>query len=116
MPTGKIQIGRLDKRVLIQSFVPGTINEYGEDTPGTWSDIATVWAEVSYKSPQEKYEADQKVAYANVEITIRYRAGLKETDRIVYNGEIYGIIGFEYPARKSKILIRAYKRDNENFK
>ncbi len=65
-----MNIGRLDKRVTIQS---GTTMKdvYGQPLE-TWSDIATVWASIQYIGGREKLRSGVVDANLDVTVAVRY--------------------------------------------
>lgn len=83
--------GRLDRRITIQRATVAP-DEYG--TPiETWQDWACINAHIAYPttgSGEQQYDAVH-LATTNVVFTIRYRPGLLQTDRIVYDGNNYDI-------------------------
>lgn len=80
---------RLNRRVLIQSQVPGQ-DEYGQPLL-TWQDVATVWAAVEDLTGREFVNAGGTQNAVTTKITIRYRAGVVAQMRAVYNDEPYNI-------------------------
>lgn len=103
------RIGKLDKRIQIQDYTVSK-NDSGEDVL-SWSTLATVWAGVEYKSGNEDFEADQKVATSQVIFTIRYTT-IKSNYRILYDADYYDILNIEGDERTRYLKIKAKKRNN----
>lgn len=79
----------LDKRILIEglSLVP---NDTGGQVK-TWDTVATVWARIKTKLKREINFAQRIEPRKVFEITIRYRAGLSESMRVVFENRIFQI-------------------------
>lgn len=82
-----MNIGRLDKRVTIQSRT--TVKDVYGQPLDTWSDIATVWASIEYIGGREKPRSGVVDASLDVTVAVRYYEQLtppKDSDgwRIVY--------------------------------
>lgn len=86
-----VAAGDLRHRVLIQQQVT-TRDEDGVQTT-SWVDVATVWASVEPLSAREFIQSGQTQAAVTARITIRYRAGLLPTMRLVHRGQTYNIAG-----------------------
>lgn len=85
-----IAAGRLDRRITIQSR---TVMQDGFGAEiASWSDEATVWAEVKPLRGSERWAAMEVAADLPTRFTIRYRAEPSTVDnRIAYKGRIYDI-------------------------
>ncbi len=83
---------RLRHAVRIEA--PGNvINAYGEQVPG-WTTFAdNVRASVEPVSARERMAAGANAPAQDARIVMRYRAGVTEQMRIVYNGTYYAING-----------------------
>lgn len=84
-----MKAGALDRRITIQNRVE-TQNSFGE-AEITYEDMTSVWAEVRPLTGREYFSAAQYVPEAKLKIRIRYRAGITEKQRIIYQGETYDI-------------------------
>lgn len=102
------QIGRLDRKVTFQR--KDTVrNRANEPEETGWINYAVdVWAKVDEKSGDEEYQDDKLIAYTRAEFTIRYRLGLKEGMRILFNNRIYGITAILFDDRKRYMTITGY--------
>lgn len=83
--------GRLDRRITIQR---ATTAADAHGTPiETWTDLVCTNAHLAYPatgSGEAQYDAVH-LATTNAIFTIRYRTGILQTDRILYNEQYYDI-------------------------
>lgn len=87
-----MQAGRLRHRVLLQRAVSTQSPITG--APITqWVDVAIVRAEVVAASAREFISAMATQSEVTTRITIRYRQGISNRDRILFRGKIYNIEG-----------------------
>lgn len=86
-----IGAGDLRHRVLIQQQVTTRDDDGVSHT--TWVDVAAVWASVEPLSAREFIQSGQTQAAVTARITIRYRAGLQASMRILHRGQVYNIAG-----------------------
>src|SRR5437870_12502846 len=93
MLSSRITIGDLDCRVDIQSPVV-TTGSANSDIIDSWSDYATnVPAKVWDNRGYEVVEADRITHIQTTTITVRYDSGLRLTQRILFGGFAYRILG-----------------------
>lgn len=106
-----LKAGELNRRVTIQRLVI-TTNETNEDVPG-WIPVATVWAkfEPRTKGSGDEFAADQRSSRQIAFFTVRYRAGLDPTMRLVFDGEIYQIDAIGEPERRVFLELQTYVRE-----
>jgi len=98
--------GKKTQRVTIQAETGGQ-DTYGQ-AGGTWSDLATVWAEVITSGGREFYAAQKTNAETSAVFCIWYRSGLNTTRRIKYGRRIYNIISVVDPEESHiELLISA---------
>ena len=91
--------GFLDRRVTIQQFTSSS-NEFGEVIE-TWTDLATVWANVRELRGEERVESARLTAVVDTYFTIRYRTDVEPKMRLSYEGELFDIIEvLELPRRE----------------
>ena len=84
-----MQAGRLNRRCTLQQ--PGTTtDELGQPIPG-WTDVATVWASIVDVSGREYVAAGGLQNAAQTKITIRYRAGIVPSMRVVHGSDAYNV-------------------------
>jgi SPP1 family predicted phage head-tail adaptor len=81
----------LRHRVLIQQQV--TTRDDDGVSYTTWVDVAMVWAAVEPLSAREFIQSGQTQAAVTARITIRYRAGLQASMRILHRSQVYNIAG-----------------------
>lgn len=86
-----VAAGELRHRVLIQEQVTSRDSDGVEQT--AWEDVATVWASVEPLSAREFIQSGQTQAAVTARITIRYRAGLLASMRLVNRGQVFNIAG-----------------------
>jgi SPP1 family predicted phage head-tail adaptor len=96
--------GRLDRQITLQEPTTSQ-NSYGEQTT-TWSDSATVWAQVQQQSGREMFAAG-KLAEVDMLFKIRYRSSVDETWRISYDGRTYEIESVKELGRQDGLEIAA---------
>jgi len=65
-----MNIGKLDKRITLQSR-SATLDDYGQEL-NSWSDIATVWANVKPIGGREKLRAMAVESLLTHTVTVRY--------------------------------------------
>lgn len=99
--------GRLRFRITLQE-TSVTRGEYNEEVI-TWSDVATVWADVQPLRGREFIEAQQEGAEIDVRFVIRYRDGLSPEMRIQYDSRTYDVVHINHVGerqREMEILAR----------
>lgn len=106
MLQSKEQIGKMDRRVLIQLKTTEAV-ESNEDFESGWTEFQQVWARVDEKSGGEYYRDDKLTAVTVADFYIRYITGLSEDMRIVYNRRYYNIKAIIFVDRKRTIKITA---------
>lgn len=106
----KYHVGRLDRRIVIQESTE-TKDVYGQPVK-TWATLATVWAQVDDKSGGETYQAEQLTAYRKTVFVIRFRSGIEERMRILYNNRYYDILSKQAPDRNRFLVLEAELLDD----
>jgi SPP1 family predicted phage head-tail adaptor len=86
-----LDAGLLRHRVTFQSL-SRTLDSAG-DTVEEWVDDFTVWASVEPLSAREFVASQAVQSQVTARITIRYRAGIVATQRILFRGKVYNIAG-----------------------
>jgi SPP1 family predicted phage head-tail adaptor len=102
-----MEIGQLDRRITLKSYTSSQ-NDYGEMID-TYDTGTTVWAAVRFGSGNERMVADKATVVGDVIFTIRFRAGLTEKTRIVWDGINWDIQHIAYLGRRQFIDIIAKK-------
>lgn len=100
--------GKLDRRVTIQR-VAVVLDDFGGEIE-TWTDHATVWAQVLPVSDGERWRAEQVSATVSTRFRIRWGAGVRVTDQIIYEGRTYDIVGVKEIGRREGQEITAAAR------
>lgn len=109
----KTRFQKLDRRITLQGYAE-VKNDYGEKEI-SFSDIATVWANVQYpnRGLSEAFHAQRETAVTTVLFTIRYNDSYKDKkNRILYNSQVYDIISIvEKGERRQYLLIEAQLKE-----
>lgn len=84
-----LNAGRLDRRLDLQQRTITRDAAGGEIV--SWVALATVWAAKRDITGRDRLRADAKTAESSTAFTIRYRADLAVTDRVVYAGTPHDI-------------------------
>jgi SPP1 family predicted phage head-tail adaptor len=92
MPEGIPSIGELDRRIELQHNTPSGSNDYGEPVE-SWATYDEVWAMLEFHRSTESEAAARQFANFGAYFTIRHRTDVQAEDRIVYENDIYEIIG-----------------------
>lgn len=88
MLSNRIQIGRYDVRLVIQSNTP-SVNATTNEREASWSTVTTVWAKRLTNGGAERFEADQEVSNNTEIYEIRYSSdvsGMDSTYRVYESG------------------------------
>lgn len=96
----------LDRRVTIQSRTAAQSSTTGEVTY-TWTDVATVWAEVIDLRGREFFAARQVQSDITTRFRIRYRSDVTVLNRLSYDGGTYNIRQVSQIGRKHGLEILA---------
>ena len=87
--------GTLTKRITLQK--PGNaVDDYGQPVPGSFDDVATVWAAIRPTGSNERVAAAQMESGQTHVITVRWSAPLAAAQgswRIVFGARTFGIVG-----------------------
>lgn len=84
-----MQIGRLSSRCVLQQ-PDATVDALGQPVL-TWTDVATVWGDIRYRSGMETIKAGSPVSVVQASIRIRYRSDITAGMRVVHNLVVYSI-------------------------
>lgn len=79
-------------------------NAYGEGI-ATWANVSTFHANVTDLDGQELYHAQQVIAFSNVKVSTRYRAGVLPRMRIQVNGRTLQILSVSNPDGRRRELV-----------
>lgn len=84
-----MRAGQLRHQVKLQALTAGQ-DAIGQPVQ-TWTDVATLWADVRFLNGLETIKADAAVAVAKGSIRVRYRAGVTAGMRILEGSTAYDI-------------------------
>jgi SPP1 family predicted phage head-tail adaptor len=102
----KQDIGKLDKRITIQTKIIGD-NISNEDQEDGWEDFKTVYASRDDRTGNEMYAADKLTGFQDAVFTIRWRNDINLTMRIISDGMIYDIRSIQEVSRKRFLTVIA---------
>lgn len=85
-----MRAGLLNSRVTIQQLAAGQ-DALGQPVQ-TWSDVATVWANIRHSSGVENIKSDAEMSVVRASIRIRYKTGITTGMRAVSGGVSYDIM------------------------
>lgn len=107
-----MQVGALDRRLTIQGFTSTRDPETNEEIQ-TWADLATVWANRRDVSAREFFSAGGENTEQQSVFTIRWRAGLTSSLRLIQNGQTFDVTGVSEIGRRQYLALQA-KAVNSN--
>jgi SPP1 family predicted phage head-tail adaptor len=102
---GLIKAGNLNRRITIEQYT-SALNAYGESLI-TWAPVTTVWAQLRQAKGTENVEAAQLTAVSDKIFWIRYRTGLNEKMRVLYDSQYYDIKEINEVGTREGLEIRA---------
>lgn len=85
-----MQAGKLNQRVTIQKLTSGQ-DAIGQPVT-TWEAVATVWANIRYKSGLETIKADAETSIAKASIRIRRRTDVTAGMRVSHGTTVFDIL------------------------
>lgn len=104
-----LKSGRRDRKIIIQrSSMSETV--IGAPEPA-WSTLHELWAEVVSVGGKEQGASGREMSARLSRFVILYKPGLKESDRISYDGMIWDIIAFRELGFREGIEITAEARE-----
>lgn len=89
----------LTERITLQQR-SASVDALGQQST-SWSDVATVWAEVLPLSARDFQAAEQTQASSTIRVHIRQRAGVAATMRIQWDGRAWDIVGEPLPIART---------------
>lgn len=101
-----MRAGRLDRRLVLKRRQLATPNAHGEQV-ATYTDYATVWAEMLPGAGNEQFIAQTTYASTDARFRIRYRSDVSVTDRVECEGVEYDVIGIAEIGRRKGLEIFA---------
>jgi len=84
-----LNAGTLDRRIVIEQRTD--TRDGSGDPVAAWTVLATVWAAHEPLTGKEQFEAHQVNAERPSKFVIRYRAGVDESMRVNWDGDLYDI-------------------------
>lgn len=97
-----MRAGELRHRVDFQQKVVSQ-NALGAEVV-TWQSQKRLWAKVWDVKADQSDVSDQQKNVVDTKIRVRYREDLSSTMRVVYQGNIYEILGFSNPSGEREYL------------
>lgn len=91
--------GKLDRRVELRRRSLAAPNVHGEQVP-TFATYATVWAEKMEGGGREAFIAQTTYASTDMRFRIRHRTDVVLTDRVVFDGKNWDIVGVSEIGRR----------------
>lgn len=109
-----MRAGRLDRRITLQDFTTSRDATTNEPVK-TWSDVATVWAQVKEMGGREFDENSQYIGERKTSFFIRWRDDLSLAQRVLYDGIVYEITARKEIARREgvELICSAYSVDQD---
>ena len=99
--------GMLKHRILVQNRKQATQGQFGLDSAGIeWEDTCCLWAAVDFVRGVSAMREGALDVYGVVMIRCRYTDALNVRSRIVYQGEVYQILGETFHADKQANTIQ----------
>jgi SPP1 family predicted phage head-tail adaptor len=89
--TARITAGMLTQRITLQSRAAG--QDLLGQASGAWTTVGDVWARARPLRSRELFAAGQVQNVTDVEFTIRWRADVRTTWRVLWRGQPYDITG-----------------------
>lgn len=106
-----LNAGQLDRRVTIQARQ--TTRDAAGGSVVTYTERATVWAMVRWLTGREVLAAQQVVAAEQAEFTLRHRADVLPTDRLVLDGAAWDVQHIGVMGRNEALRILAARPGDE---
>lgn len=97
-----MRLGKLRQRVTLQKPVKA-IGDYGADDI-TWTDVATIWANVMPLRGNEYYASMREETGVDFRIYIHYRTDVSHGWRLTYEGDEFDIVAAIDPDERHKYL------------
>ncbi len=91
LATARLTAGQLDQRLTLQQRATG--NDVLGQPSGAWIDVATVWGRARPLRSRELFAAGQVQNVSDVEFTLRWRADVATTWRVLWRDTPHDITG-----------------------
>lgn len=96
--------GDLRHRVTIQSPTRSVDARTGQRSPGSWADVATVWAAVWPRATREGEIAGRQEQTITHEVRMRYTPALNAECRLKFGTRILSIVGVDNVDERNREL------------
>lgn len=103
-----MNIGKLDRQLTLQAAAVVAQDAFGAPAPASFTDVATVAAGIEYKPGDEAMQADQLTATQRISFTIRYRADVRPTWQLLYEGKTFQLTDVAEIGRRRGLLLTCY--------
>jgi SPP1 family predicted phage head-tail adaptor len=103
-----MNIGQFDRQVTLQQPATVAQDAAGQPAPVRFTDVATVAAGVKYNPGAEAVAADKNTATQRIAFTIRYRADVRPTWQLAYEGRIFQITDVAEIGRRRGTILTCY--------
>lgn len=100
-----MRAGKLDRTITLERSVE-TVDDYGVTT-STWTPLATVRAQLVEQSTDEFLKTFAESSETAVAFRVRHLADVRLTDRLVYAGSIFDLVGLKEIGRHRGLELRA---------
>ncbi|MGJ7512347.1 phage head closure protein [Variovorax sp. GT1P44] len=107
-----MRAGQLRHKVKLQALAVGQ-DAIGQPVQ-TWTDVATVWADVRFINGLEAVKADAPVSIAKGSIRIRYRVGVTAGMRVLEGSIVYSIQAILPDTTGKRFLDLAFEQGANN--
>lgn len=105
-----MNIGKLDRSLILQAPDVVAQNIFGEPAPQTYHNVATIRAERKPGTGTEAQQAEQLTVVQIVVWQARYRADVQPTWRLIYDGVIYHITAVTEIGRRVGLQLTTFTR------
>jgi SPP1 family predicted phage head-tail adaptor len=96
------EVGRLRYQVILQTQ-GGTADGMGGVT-ATWSNTATIWADIMPASASERTQADKVIGDITHKIIVRHRSITSPNMRILFGARVFNIVSVVNPDNSNSHL------------
>lgn len=100
-----MRAGKLDRRLTVQRKT--LVDSGGWNDEEVWSDLVTLWAEKEHAQEDIQYPEGAGLHFEITTFRTRYFSDLRQTDRLVFEGEFFEIRGIREIGRREGMEIKA---------
>lgn len=101
-----MKAGRLDRRITIETEYYETVDRNGTVKRTFWTPGTTIPAELVQQSTDEFMRSYGEESESVIVFRIRWRPGVKMTDRVCYEGRVFNIVELKEIGRRVGLEIR----------